>query len=90
MVLVYEFVSLIWNASRLPQSAERSSALDEVYQLLARALPQLPDSERRDLVQSIYRRARNIYPDDPRFIAATDVEDLGGGNFHVMVASVEA
>lgn len=88
MTVLYEVSSLIWNASRVQQAVKRSAELKEVNRILAQVLPQLSLAERGELVQTIVDRARTDYPDDPRFIAEVDVQDLGGGNFHVSVASM--
>ncbi len=40
-------------------------------------------------VEMTYERAKTDHPDDPRFILDVEVEDRGGGDFHVQVASAE-
>lgn len=89
LTVVYELSSMIWNASRVRQAFRRSAELKEVHRIMAQMLPELSLAERRDLVQTIYDRAKAEYPDDPRLIVEIDVEDLGGGDFHVTAASVE-
>jgi hypothetical protein len=90
MAFVYDVSSLIWNASRLRGPAERNRALKEAEAILGPSLPELPRRAVRDLIEEIHERARVLYPDDPRLIVRVSVEDRGKGDFHVMVASLDA
>ena len=89
MTVVYDVSSRIWNASRTRKPLKRASELKEVNLIMARLLPDLPLAERRRLIDAIYERAKTDHPDDPRFIVDVEVEDRGGGDFHVQVASAE-
>lgn len=89
MTVVYEVTGLIWNASRLSEPADVASALTDIRHVLVRALPDLPPTAVQELLDEIFQRARDHYSDDPRLIARTAVEDRGGGNYHISVASME-
>jgi len=56
---------------------------------MALALPQLSEAQLLELVQEIFERAYRLYPNDPRMIARASVQDMGGGDYHVMVASLD-
>ena len=89
MAFVYEVTGLIWNASRLPEPADMATALAEVRRVMVLALPDLSPTAVQELIDEILQRARDHYSDDPRLIAKTSVEDRGGGNYHISVASME-
>jgi len=89
MAAVYGVCGMIWNVSRPQPSPRRAAALKEVQVCLAQVFPGLSLAQRGSLVQTICERAQTDYPDDPRFIANVDVEERGGGDFHVMVASLQ-
>ncbi|MEW6746519.1 MAG: hypothetical protein AB1486_27585 [Planctomycetota bacterium] len=89
MAAAYALSSLIWNASRLPEPAEREVALAEARGLFAQALSGLPMTKVVELVREIYERACRLYPDDARLILGTDVEDRGGGQYFLRVATLD-
>jgi hypothetical protein len=86
MAVIYQIVSTIWNACRLPDPAQRTIALGEVQQLMVTALPDLPAVA----VQELFSLACNGHGDDPRIIANVLVERRDAGSFHVAAVSMDA
>jgi hypothetical protein len=89
VAFVYEASSLIWNASRLSDRPRQNKALREARRLIAQALPTLPPSAVESLIDEIFQRAIQLYPDDPRMIVRTSVERRGESGYHISVASLD-
>lgn len=90
MSAVYKIASTIWNASRLPDPADRAKTFCEIRRLMVATLPYLPAAAVEELVDEMCIRAQQHLVDDPRIIAEVSVERRGAGNFHVSVVSVDA
>ena len=87
MKFSYEACGLIWNVSRLSDDKERQDGLNDAVDAIAATAPDVSKLEISLLVEDVYDRALDLYPEDPRIIMNIDVEDLGDGKFHVLVAS---
>ena len=90
MTAVYKIASTIWNASRLPDPADRAKSFGEIRRLMVATLPYLPAAAVEELMDEMCIRAQQHFGDDPRIIAEVAVEKRGAGNFHVSVVSVDA
>ena len=90
MTAVYKIASTIWNASRLPDPADRTKSLFEIRRLMVATLPYLPPAAVEELMDEMCVRAQDRFGDDPRVIAEVFVERRDAGNFHVRVVSVDA
>lgn len=90
MSVVHEVAGLIWNVSRLPKLRDRERTLSRIRDDLGPMLPDLPTSMVSDLIQEMYRIAREIDPDDTRLVVGTHVDRLGPGQFHVQAASLRS
>ena len=90
MTAVYKIASTIWNASRLPDPADRSKSFGEIRRLMVATIPYLPAAVVEELVDEMRVRAQDRFGDDPRVIADVSVERRDAGNFHVRVVSVDA
>jgi len=89
MTGVYKIASTIWNASRLPDPADRSKSFGEIRRLMVATLPHLPAAAVEELMAEMCVRAQDRFGDDPRVIAEVSVERRDAGNFHVSVVSVD-
>jgi hypothetical protein len=86
----YQTCRLVWNVSRLSNAEEdRKDLFNKVAQKVVALAPRGTEMEMQRLVEELYRRALQLYPDDPRIIVNMEVTDFGDGNFHVSVASTQ-
>lgn len=83
----YQTCRLVWNVSRLPNEEDREGEFKMVAQKVVDLAPRGKETEMQQLVEMLYRRALKLYPEDPRIIVNMKIEDLGDGDFHVLVAS---
>ena len=83
----YQTCRLVWNVSRLPNAEDREGEFKVVAQKVVDLAPRGTETEMQQLVEMLYRRALELYPEDPRIIVNMNIEDLGDGDFHVLVAS---
>ena len=83
----YQACGLVWNVSRLSDSKKRQELFDKVSRQVAGAAPEGTEQEVSALVDMIYRRALVQAPEDRRIVVNMDIQDLGGGDFYVLVAS---
>ena len=84
----YQTCGLVWNVSRVSKAEDREVEFNKVAQEVVAIAPSGTEREMMQLIEELNRRALELYPDDPRIIVNMKVEDLGEGNFHVLVASV--
>jgi hypothetical protein len=83
----YQTCRLVWNVSRLPNEEDREGEFKMAAQSVVDLAPRGRETEMEKLVEMLYRRALELYPEDPRIIVNMNIEDLGDGDFHVLVAS---
>lgn len=83
----YQTCGLVWNVSRLPDPNDRQDLFDKLSQEVVDAAPEGTEQEVSALVNGLYQRAVAQSPKDRRMVVNMEVQDLGGGDFHVLVAS---
>lgn len=89
MKFAYQTCVLIWNVSRNINTEEREDEFKKAALEVVALTPKGTEAEMHQLIKEVYRRALALYPDDPRIIVDIEVEDLGDGDFHVMVISAQ-
>ncbi len=83
----YQTCALVWNVSRLADPNDRQKLFDKVSRQVADAVPERTKQEVSALVDTLYRRALALFPEDRRIVVNMQIQDLGGGDFRVVVAT---
>lgn len=83
----YQACGLLWNVSRLTNTPGREDQFQRVLREVTAAAPMGTRTEVRGFVETAYRRAVGMRPQDQRLIVDMTVEDRGNGDFHLLVAS---
>jgi len=88
VALGYQLCGLVWNVTRLGDVEVREA---EFARVLRDVLAKAPDGTQLEMEQfaiGVYRRALELYPEDPRHVIDVGIENHGAGRFHVTVASL--